>query len=316
MPPTITPAFGTNLPAVDIRQFGGVADGATDVSGPIASAVAAVSSTGGTITFPVGVFAATASITITDVENIHFQGAGGPNNLYFPQYNKGTWIRATSALTGAMLDWEASTAGQSLRGNGIQGIAFDCASFAGAGLKLVSHYGFICDDVHVQAATSVGIILNTVHLSGVMDFQGAHFRRVSINNSAVTAAKGMTWGSVAAGSGNVSLNRFDHLMIYTGNGTGLECGDSDHNMVGLLECNHSGTALALDLLGSNVANAGHCRTNRFEMVDGPGSVVSRATGKTQPAMFNYVGMSVGSNGATFPTIESGSNLVVADLWSV
>jgi hypothetical protein len=84
--------------------------------------------------------------------------------------------------------------------------------------------------------------------------------------------------------------------------------DADTNRFLGLAINRSGTAIALDMLGSGTGGSGHCRHNVFLHVDTNGaSINSRGTGDgyTQPATNNLFLLSRG-NGTPTPTIGTGS----------
>lgn len=248
---------------------------------------------------------------LTDKEMVFLQGAGA--DLYtYSRPTEGTVLKADSG-SGAILTWVAQSTSVGLRGTGMDGIAFDMNAVASIGVDLASHYGFRCPAIRVDGSSAlaghVGIKLRTVDLSGVEDFQGAHFGQVVV---AMTNGKCMTWSSWQATGGNVSLCRFENMILYVNNaGTCLEAGDSDHNTVGMLELNRSGTATGLDLLGTSAdPYTGHARGNYFHMIDGPAPIIARATGYTTPSADNYVRIQVGGNSQPFPTVEPGATLTV------
>jgi hypothetical protein len=85
-------------------------------------------------------------------------------------------------------------------------------------------------------------------------------------------------------------------------------GDTDSNRFLGLSINKSGTAIALDMLGSGTGGSGHCRHNLFLHVDTNGAAIrSRGTGDgyTQPATNNLFLLSRG-NSTPAPTVGTGS----------
>lgn len=303
------------IPVFNCKEYGLKAS-----AGPTKNASAIVdaineSTNPAVIYVPNGVYNIDAGVigaALTDREGIFFLGDGAPHSPYWPGPTKGSILKCTGG-SGVMVDWAASSAAQSLRGNGWSGIALDGNGIATKGLRLASHYGFECPSLSVQRVTTTGVELTTVDLAGIEDFQFGHFGSLSIRNVGGTG-KGMTWGSFAAGGGNVSLCKFDNVIIVHENGTGLEMGDSDHNVIDLIECNTTGTGIGVDFLASNHASSGHARANKIGLFDGPGGITFRgfASGSL-PSKWNEITQSTGSNNTPFPTIEDGAIATIRDL---
>jgi hypothetical protein len=283
------------------------AGGTTDDTATIQAAINAIPSTGGEIRFPDAQYVVNGTIDLTDKEFVRLVGRGSLGSPYSFAFSGGTMFKRLSG-TGTMLKWEPTTAvTESLRGCGIQGITFNGNNLAATVISLKSIYGGEFRDIHIHDATSVGLALNTVNLTGVEDLQNCIFEKITIACATTATAKGITMGSWATGGGNTSVNVFTNLYVYTQNGTAVEMGDSDSNrFLGLL-CNRSGTAIALDMLGSS-GGGGHCRHNLFLNVDTSGAPInSRGTdaGYVQPATNNLFLLSRGDSTPT-PTVGTGS----------
>ena len=303
--------------AFDVMAYGAVGNGVTDDTTAIQSAInAAHSAGGGVVRFPSNVYVVNGTLDLTDMESIALVGDSSTNSIYFPVPTTGTVLKRVSG-TGTMLKWEASAAGQSLRGNRIEGIAFLGGSLAATGLSLKSHYGGTFRDVYVRDCTSTGISINTVNLAGVEDFQRCLFENVSVTQEGTSAN---AWvldsfaGRAAVSEGNISLNTFLNCACYVVNGTGWTIGDSDDNVFISCTTNTGGTGIGFDLLGSN-AGSGHCRHNAFLFClnDGGSTIISRGTdaGYTTAAASNYM-LQTRADSSSVPTVGTGSSLWLDD----
>lgn len=291
---------------VGVTAFGAVGDGETDDTNAIQAAIDAVPAEGGDVYFPAGNYVVNGTVTIIDRENLRLVGQGPSFYPYGFLDNKGTtWLRTSGS--GIMLDWYASALTDSARSNGIENIAFDGANLASTCVRLRSQYGGVWRGIKIRDATSVGLDLGTVDLSGVQDLQANIFEQIAVTCTATTA-KGIRLSSAVAGEGNVSLNHFTFLIVYTIDGTGIEVGDSDGNVFTSTFVSDGGSAVSIDLLGTNAVSSGYARYNSFYFTQTAGSITSRGTGTyTQPAGPNFFLLSRG-NGSPLPTIEAGSTL--------
>jgi hypothetical protein len=301
MPTYIPPVY----PTVSVDAV--LANG-SDVTAAIQAKIDSLPSKGGSVYIPAGVYIINGTLSLTDKENVHLVGDGSANSVYTSAPTKGTILQRASG-TGTMLDWSASAATQSLRGNSIEGITFDGNNLAATVVKLSSHYGGTFRDLHIREGTTEGLALRTVDLSSTEDLQACLFENIAVRCVSTAGAKGITADSFADGGGNVSLNNFHNLIVVTQNGTGIELADADTNRFVGVECNRTGTAIGIDLLASNHATSGHARHNTFHHVDAVGGITSRATGFTKPAQSNYVLLSRG-NSTPLPTLEDGSTMTV------
>lgn len=309
-------------PWIDVRSYGAVADSVTDVTTNIQAAINAANAVGGGVVYIPGgfndIYVVNGTLDLTDMENIHLLGDGSQNFPYVGLGTRGTILKRLSG-TGTMLKWEASTAAQSIRGCKIEGIAFNGNVLAETVVSLKSIYMGLFRDLDVRNGTTACIALNTVDLAGTEDLQGCRFENISIRVGS-GSGKGITLGSWRNSGtgyvGNTSFNIFSQVMMFVTDGTGLEVGDADTNLFENVLISRGGTAVGVDLLGSSWAGKGHARSNTFlSLSPGSGGVVSRATGYTQPAVLNSIRNFDTLNGASFPTIEPGSDLTVESLSS-
>jgi hypothetical protein len=299
--------FAGPVPWIDVTVFGAKRDGVTDDTAAILNAIDSAPPSGAVIYFPAGVYVVNGTLDLTDREYLRLVGQGSTGSPYSSALTSGTIVKRVSG-TGLLLKWEAATSPESLKGCGIQGITFHGNNLASTVVSLKSIYGGEFRDIHIHDGTTVGLALNTVNLAGTEDLQGCIFEKISIACATTAAAKGITMGSWGTGGGNTSVNVFINTQVYTQNGTGVEMSDADTNRFLGLAINRSGTAIALDMLGSGTGGSGHCRHNVFLHVDTNGaSINSRGTGDgyTQPATNNLFLLSRG-NGTPTPTIGTGS----------
>lgn len=293
-----------------VKGFGALGDNSTNDTAAIQAAITDLPAAGGIVYAPASVYVVNGTLDARDKENVWLLGDRASQAVYQSTPTTGTVFKRVSG-TGTMLEMGATAAAQSIRGCGIQGITFDGNNLAATVVKLTSLYGGVFRDLHIREGTSVGLALTTVNLAGVEDLQSCLFENITIRCVATASAKGMTADSHADGGGNVSVNNFHRLLVYTQNGTGIELGDTDTNTFMGVLCNRSGTAIGIDLLGANHASSGHARHNVFLHVDAVGGITARATGFTLPSQNNYVLLSRG-NSTPLPTIEAGASLYVQD----
>ena len=99
--------------AINVKDFGAVGDGVTDDTAAINAAIASISSTGGVIDLPSGVYRTTSTITITSA-NVSISGHGSFGNFPSGGATDGTTIR-TGDRTGATRIFADFTSGPVFR---------------------------------------------------------------------------------------------------------------------------------------------------------------------------------------------------------
>lgn len=294
---------------INAKNNGAVGDGSTDDTSAIQDTIDAVPSTGGTIYFPVGVYVINGTLDLTDRENVRLIGAGAQNAPYYGAPTKGTVFKRLSG-TGSMLSWMPTVgSANSLRGCGIEGIAFDGNALADTCLDLRSIYAGTFRDIMCRGATSVQLNLSTVDCTGVEDLQACIFEHLMLNGHVgADAAKGLVLNGSVVGGGNVSANTFINCFVYTKNGTGIEFGYSDTNRFYSALVNRSGTASAIEFLASNSSGSVPWE-NVFYSVDTVGPIIARGTPSgTYPSRDNSVFFSAGDAPSLVPIIEPGATL--------
>jgi hypothetical protein len=127
---------------VNVKDFGAVGDGVADDTEAINAAMASISSTGGTITLPRGVYRTTSTITIA-TDNLSLVGEGSFGNFPSGGATDGTTIR-TGDRTGATRIFADFTSGPVIRirrqNCAVIGMTID-ASDTRKGAALATNYG-------------------------------------------------------------------------------------------------------------------------------------------------------------------------------
>lgn len=173
-----------------MRAYGALGDGTTNDTAAIQAAIDAVPTAGGVVYLPAAVYVVNGTLSLTDKENIALVGDGASHSAYWAAPTKGTVLKRASG-TGTLLDWSASAAAQSLRGNRIEGITFDGNNLAITVVKLSSLYGGIFRDLHIREGTIEALALRTVDLAGIEDLQHCLFENISIRTVTTAASKGI-----------------------------------------------------------------------------------------------------------------------------
>ena len=333
---TLAPAGPPGIPTGNfsatydaVVAFGVKADGVTDNSTVLNTAIVTVGSAGGgIIQLPRGIIAIVNTV-VCNYSSVMLIGYGTdvPHKTGTPLQFCATILQWTgvSSPTNIMVSWatpDGNVNGLKMSGGGVCGIGFNSGvttanTGAGVGLEIKSwSRGYFANNLFYEMQTT-GINMNLVTtLFDVRDSENNIISNNLIWNQKATLnlnADGIQLnGDVnqpSGGSGGTGIaadiaeNYFynNHAQMY--NGVGYHLFDSDHNYFYSCTAGNVGTGYGVVLEGSN-GTAGACRDAFFIGYTGA-TIWARATGYTTPSTLNLVDL-MDTN--TVIIVDSGAQL--------
>ena len=242
---------------VNVKDYGATGDGVTDDAAAIQSALDVIQAAGaGTLYFPPGVYASTATFNINFPVTIVGQGNGWDAWIALP-----TTIGSTLKYIGPTGSDEEFFVFSAVNfgGVGMKNIRLDGGNLANKGLVLDSVVGGLWENITLEFFGNVGIYLK----GDVGTCSWNTFINIAIN---CFGNKACIWVSGSPGVGNACHNTFINTRLAFGNtgiGHGIILGDCDNNSFLMTYMFDSGAAIGYGVYVDTTEQIGFPSNNQF-----------------------------------------------------